>query len=106
MPEQSQSKPAIVVFLVAGAVLWLFVADRLRMNIDEGMYLHGALRSYNGETVFRDFAGQTGPGTFWLCEAAFRLFGVSLLHARIPLIIGLAAMVAGVFYLTAVLTSR
>src|SRR2546427_6479111 len=106
MPEQSHRKPAIAVFLVASGLLWVFVADRLRLNIDEGMYLHGALRSYNGETVFRDFAAQTGPGTFWLCQTAFRLFGVSLLHARIPLIVGLAAMAAGVFYLTAVLTAR
>src|SRR6185369_2212410 len=105
MTAQSHGKSALLVFALATSVLWFFAADRLRLNIDEGIYLDGALRGYKGETIYRDFLAHTGPGTFWLCEIAFRLTGVSLSHARIPLILGLAAMVAGVFYLTSLLTS-
>ena len=106
MPEQSYGKPALVIFLLTSGLLWFLMADHLRLNVDEGIYLDGALRSYKGETLYRDFLAHTGPGTFWLCEIAFRLAGVSLSHARIPLILGLAAMVSGVFYLTAALTAR
>ena len=76
MPEQPHWKPALLVFLLTFALLWVVHADRLRLNVDEGIYLDGALRSFNGETLYRDFLVHTGPGTFWLCEAAFRLFGV------------------------------
>jgi Dolichyl-phosphate-mannose-protein mannosyltransferase len=106
MPKQSHWRPALLLFLGASVLFWFSIGDRLLLNVDEGIYLDGALRSYNGETVFRDFAAQTGPGTFWLCDLCFRLFGVSLRSARIPLFLGLAAMVAGVFFLTAELTTR
>src|SRR5438270_1709167 len=105
MSGQPRWKSALAIFFVTAALLWLFVADRLRLNVDEGIYLDGALRSYKGETLYRDFLVHTGPGTFWLCEIAFRGAGVSLSHARIRLILGLAAMVAGVFYLIAALTA-
>ena len=106
MPEPSHWKPAVLVAALTSCLLWFSVADRLRLNIDEGMYIDGASRAYKGEVLYRDFLAHTGPGTFWLCELAFRLAGVSLSHARIPLVLGLGAMAGGVFYLTASLTAR
>src|SRR5258706_8713083 len=106
MPEPSHWKPAVLVAALTSCLLWFSVADRLRLNIDEGMYIDGALRAYKGEVLYRDFLAHTGPGTFWLCELAFRLAGVSLSHARIPLVLGFGAMAGGVFYLTASLTAH
>src|SRR5262245_56485474 len=105
MKEQCHLKPTLLVFVAAFCLLWFFISDRLRLNIDEGIYLDGALRCYRGEILYQDFLAHTGPGTFWLCGIAFRMLGVSLGHARIPLTLGLAGMVAGVFYLTAILTT-
>ena len=87
-------------------MLFLLCANRLSLNVDEGVYLDGGLRVMHGQQPYRDFFVHTGPGAHWLYGAIFRLFGVSLMHARLPVIFEIAAMTTVVFLLTAYLASR
>jgi hypothetical protein len=96
---------SLVVFALAASALFLTSADQLALNVDEGIYLEGAMRVMNGEVPYRDFVMVHGPGSPWLYGGVFKLFGVSLKTARIPLILEIAAATAAVFYLTANLTT-
>lgn len=53
--------------------------------LDEGIYLDGASRVVRGQAPYRDFFNFTGPGTFWMYGAVFKLFGTTLANARIVL---------------------
>ena len=91
----------LLVFLAAAGFAWWHFAPRVALDInDEGIYLHGATRMLAGEEPYRDFFALTGPGTYWSHTAVFRLFGVTLPAARIPVTLSLALMTAGVFALT------
>lgn len=46
------------------------------------------------------------PGSYWLQEAAFRLFGISLRAGRVPVIVDFALECALLFWLTARLAGR
>ena len=72
-------------FALAAIALFLTSADQLTLNVDEGIYLDGALRVMNGQAPYRDFVMVHGPGSPWLYGGVFRLFGVSLKVARLPL---------------------
>jgi hypothetical protein len=102
---RSHWAPSLVVFALAASALFLTSADQLALNVDEGIYLEGAMRVMNGEVPYRDFVMVHGPGSPWLYGGAFKLFGVSLKTARIPLILEIAAATAAVFLLTANLTT-
>jgi hypothetical protein len=102
---KSYWRTALIVFALAGIVLFWLCADRLSLNADEGIYLDGALRVMNGQAPYRDFFVHTGPGTYWIYAAVFRMLGPSLTHARLPVICEIAAIAAAVFFLTANLTS-
>ena len=92
-------------FAIAAIVLFWLSADRLSLNADEGIYLDGALRVMHGQAPYRDFFVHTGPGTYWIYAGVFRLLGPSLTHARIPVILEIAAIAVAVFFLAANLTS-
>jgi hypothetical protein len=102
---KSYWRTTLVVFALAGIVLFWLCANRLSLNADEGIYLDGALRVMHGQAPYRDFFVHTGPGSYWLYAGVFRLFGATLSHARVPVICEIAAIAAAVFFLTANLTS-
>ena len=106
MRPESHWRPAVVVFCLVAGLLWWSVGDRLTWVNDEGIYLDGAERVLRGQVPYRDFFVLTGPGTFWLQAAAFRLFGVSLASAHVLLVADLALLAAGVFWLLAHLAGR
>jgi hypothetical protein len=94
-------RTSLGIFALAAIVLFSLCANLLTLNPDEGIYLDGALRVMNGQAPYRDFFVHTGPGTYWLYASVFRLFGPSLVAARVPLICEVAAITAAVFFLTA-----
>ncbi len=87
------------VFACTFVLLWACVADRWSMCYDEGIYLDGALRILQGQAPYRDFFVLTGPGTFWLQAAVFKLLGVSFQSGRVLVILELSIMAACVFVL-------
>lgn len=71
-------------YLYAAMFAYLLIGFNKNINIyDEGLVLVGALRVFLGEVPYRDFWSIYGPGQFHLLAAAFELFGVSVLTARV-----------------------
>jgi 4-amino-4-deoxy-L-arabinose transferase-like glycosyltransferase len=98
-------RPAVVVFLTAAALLLLLNGNRFVLTNDEGILLEPARQMAAGARPYVDFFGYMSPGSYWLQAALFRVLGVSLWVARIPVIFGLSLQCALLFWLTARLTS-
>lgn len=97
---------AILIFAVVSlGLLWLH-GNRLVFNNDEGIILDAAARMLHGETLYRDFFGYMSPGSYWLQEAAFGLFGVTLRAGRLVVILDFAVECALLFWLTARLAGK
>ena len=94
-----------LVFLCTCAYLGWLAASRfvLFMN-DEGIYLDGGLRVLHGEMPYKDFFSITGPGTYALLAASFRVFGTTMLAARIPVVWDIAIITACLFWLVSKLS--
>src|SRR5579872_3167429 len=94
------TRRAGLVFLCAFAYLGWVSASRFVLALsDEGIYLDGGLRVLHGQMPYKDFFALTGPGTFALIGASFRMFGTTLAAARLPVLWDLAVMTACVFWL-------
>jgi 4-amino-4-deoxy-L-arabinose transferase-like glycosyltransferase len=95
-----------LVFLCTVAYLGWLAASRfvLVMN-DEGIYLDGALRVFHGQMPYRDFFSITGPGTFALMATSFRLFGPTLLAARLPVVWDIGIITACLYWLASKLSN-
>src|SRR5579863_538242 len=100
-----EMRPAVVVFLAAAALLLLLDGNRFVLTNDEGILLEPARQMAAGARPYVDFFGYMSPGSYWLQAALFRLLGVSLWVARIPVIFGLSLQCALLFWLTARLAS-
>jgi hypothetical protein len=89
-----------VVFLCTLVYLWWVAASRfVFVANDEGIYLEGGLRVLHGQMPYKDFFTITGPGTFALLGASFRLFGATVAAARIPVVWDIAVITACLFWL-------
>jgi 4-amino-4-deoxy-L-arabinose transferase-like glycosyltransferase len=88
------------------AVFGWGVTGRLTLANDEGIYLEGARRVLQGEVPYRDFFVLTGPAAFWMNAAAFALLGETLRAGRLTLVLALAVLAAGVYWLTAKMAGR
>src|ERR1035437_4802978 len=99
-------RAALLIAFIIGAVFLIAAGDRLMFVNDEGIYLDGALRILHGESPYRDFFAITGPGTFWLLAALFRVFGVSLESARLLRALDMAAMTGLTYWIATRLGSR
>jgi hypothetical protein len=60
----------------------------------------------NGQTLYRDFFGIMAPGSYWIQEGVFALFGVSIRSGRIIVIVDFALHCSIVFWLTAALAGK
>jgi 4-amino-4-deoxy-L-arabinose transferase-like glycosyltransferase len=98
-PTVGASAVAIFAAVLVG-LLWLH-GNRLVFSGDEGIILDAAARMVHGETLYRDFFGYMSPGSYWLQEAAFRVFGVSLWAGRVVILFDFALQCALLFWLTA-----
>ncbi len=97
---------ATLIFAVVSlGLLWLH-GNRLVFNNDEGIIFDAAARMLHGQTLYRDFFGYMSPGSYWLQEAVFRLFGVNLLAGRLVVILDFAVECSLLFWLTARLTGK
>ncbi len=74
--------------------------------IDEGILLEPAQRIASGAVPYKDFFIHMGPGSYWIQALVFKLFGISIQAARIPVILDLALQCALVFWLAAKLSTR
>ncbi|MCU1339951.1 MAG: hypothetical protein JWO19_5532 [Bryobacterales bacterium] len=89
-----------VVFLCAFAYLGWLAASRFFLALnDEGIYLDGGLRVLHGQVPYKDFFSLTGPGTFALEAASFRMFGTTLAAGRMPAVGDIAVLTACLFWL-------
>src|SRR5436853_1377044 len=100
----SQSKPALACFLLTGLFFWFLIGHSVDLLNDEGIYLDGARRILAGQSPYRDFFALTGPGVFWDLAVTFRILGMTFAAARLTLVIDLALLAAGLFWLAAQLT--
>ncbi|MBV9771328.1 MAG: glycosyltransferase family 39 protein [Bryobacterales bacterium] len=96
-----------LVFVAAVLVLWLLFGNRLILNTnDEGIYLDAAERILHGQKPYVDFFGYMSPGSFWTQALAFRLFGVTMAAARLPVILYIALECGLVYWLVERFASR
>jgi hypothetical protein len=65
--------------------------------LEEGLILHVAQRMVDGEHLYRDIVYYTGPAPFELLALLFRIFGESLVVARLSIVV-LLALAAGCSY--------
>ena len=101
----SLTRRTIVVFLCAAAYLgWLAASRFVFVLNDEGIYLDGGLRVFNGQMPYKDFFSLTGPGTFALEALSFRIFGTTILAARIPVVWDIAIITACLYWLVSKLS--
>jgi len=97
---------AAALFAGVAAVLFLLQANRFEVTNDEGIILQAARRMANGQRLYVDFWGYMAPGGTWLQEAVFRLFGVKMWTARLPVILDFSLQAALLFWLTRRLASE
>src|ERR1700730_14919466 len=96
----SLTRRAGLVFLCAFAYLGWLAASRFVLTLnDEGIYLDGGLRVLHGQAPYKDFFSLTGPGTFALEAASFRVFGATLTAVRIREVWDIAILTACLFWL-------
>jgi hypothetical protein len=86
------------VFATAFLFIWWLAGIRLVLNNDEGIFLSHAARIADGEVLYRDLFGLTGPASYWLIALAFKIFGVSLASAHLVLAAQLATLTTLVFF--------
>ena len=99
--------PACAAFAAALALLLAMDGNRLLPGPnDEGIYLDAAERMLHGQRLYVDFFGYVGPGVFWVQELFFRVFGITMLAGRLPVLIYFSSECALLYWLTARLASR
>lgn len=87
-----------VVFLVSFTFVWWLAGDRLVLINDEGTFLSQAARILNGEVLYRDLFGLTGPLSYYTLALAFKLFGISLATAHLVLAVQIATITTLIFF--------
>ncbi len=99
-------KLALLIFLAVAALLAPLNGNRFLLTNDEGILLDPAQQMAAGARPYVDFFGYMSPGSYWLQAALFKLFGVSLWVARIPVILSFSLQCALLFWLTDRLAAR
>jgi len=101
----SSVRIAVAIFLATAALLLAMHGQRMVLTNDEGILLESAQRMVAGERIYVDFFGYMSPGSYWLQELVFRLFGFALWTGRLIVILDFAAQSALVYWLVARLSS-
>ena len=106
----AQLSDARVTQLLFGGVLILLClwhGTRLVLETnDEGIILDAAQRMLGGQRLYVDFFGYMSPGSYWIQELMFRIFGVTMFAGRLPVLIDVALEGALVFWLARSLMNR
>ena len=103
--KRSAWKSTTLVFLFVFLLLVVFQSNRVTLTQDEGLTLDPAQRMAAGERVYVDFFAALSPGSYWLQELMFRLFGLSLWAGRLMVMLDFSVQCALLFWLTARLAS-
>ena len=97
----------VAIFLSVAIGLFILQGNRMVLDaIDEGILLEPAQRIAEGAVPYKDFFIHMGPGSYWIQALVFKVFGISIQTARIPVIVDLALQCALVFWLTARLSTQ
>jgi len=104
---QTRAERAIPLLAFLSSVAYLCIFCRVSsLEPDEGIVLCGAERILRGEVLYRDFFSFYTPGSFYLVAFWFRMFGDSLIVARISLAIAGAACSVVIYVLSRRVCSR
>lgn len=96
----------VLALLAVGALLCLLIGIRQNSDpFDEGYSLYGAQRILYGEVPYRDFWLVYAPAQFYVLAAIFKLFGASIMIARIYDTLVRFAIVVLMYRISAKLTS-
>jgi len=107
IPEQSRPERYISFTLFAVSFLYLCIFRHYTsMEPDEGIVLQGAQRILAGQVPYRDFFSFYTPGSYYALAAVFRIFGSSLVVARIALALAGATLSALSYLLARRVCSR
>lgn len=90
-----------LIFLAAATALLFFHGNLLVFTNDEGIILEPAQRMLAGARPYVDFFAYMSPGSYWLQDAVFHAFGVSLWTARLLVILDFSLQCALIYWLTA-----
>lgn len=101
----SPARIAAGIFLIATALLLALHGQRMVFTNDEGIVLESAQRMAAGGRIYVDFFTYMSPGSYWLQELVFRLFGFALWTGRLIVILDFAAQCALVYWLAERLSS-
>jgi len=83
-----------------GSALYLIPFMRLPIrSLDEGTFLHGAVRVLEGQVPFRDFFEVMGPGTFYWLALFFKALGANWLATRVSLTLSIILTTVLVYFL-------
>ena len=106
-PRFTELHMALIAFAVVFAGLCGWQASRLELGtIDEGIILDAAQRIVTGQRPYIDFFGYMSPGSYWIQAAVFRVFGISMWAARIPVLFDAALQCILVFWLARALLKQ
>jgi hypothetical protein len=100
MDTSRDRQMTLLVFVLSFAYVFWIAGNRLMLTNDEGIFLSQAMRISQGEVLYRDLFGLTGPASFWLLALAFKIGGVTLGSAHVILATEIAALTAVVFFAT------
>jgi hypothetical protein len=105
LPADSPTRRYALVTAAIFAAVFLLLArfhmGRLVLNIDEGILLDAAERMAHGQRLYVDFFAYLAPGSFWLQELAFRIFGVTLAAGRLIVCLDFSLQCAVIFWIVA-----
>ena len=90
----------LAVFASSFAFIWWLAGNRLVITNDEGIFLSHAARIAQGEVLYRDLFGLTGPASYWLLALMFKIAGVSLSSAHLILAAQIAILSTLVYFTT------
>lgn len=97
----------IGLWVILGLIILFFVTHGFRYTLpDETYILYASHRFLNGQIPYRDFQMVYTPGAIFLATSAFKIFGESVLSAR--LFFGLLALLSSLafYHLAFLLTAR
>lgn len=89
----------LAVFAVSFGLVWWLAGNRLILTNDEGIFLSHAARIAEGEVLYRDLFGLTGPASYWLLALVFKIFGISIASAHLILAAEIAILTTFVYFI-------
>ncbi|MBI2688122.1 MAG: hypothetical protein HYX27_17600 [Acidobacteria bacterium] len=100
MPALRPAHILAAVFALSFAFISWLCGNRLILINDEGIFLSHAARIAEGEVLYKDLFGITGPGSYWLLALVFKIAGVSLAAAHVILALEISALTTAVYFVT------